>query len=210
MSHCNELEKDLEDATEETQQLKEEVKKIREQEGYGDRRNRYVRVIQEKDDELNQVQAELLDLTKQYNMLREELEALMSEKIDAETSCRVAKDKHKLLERQIEQLKEHSKNQLASSREREQKLRDQITELGEYYEEQTSSLMKSDSLGGSLLDNDVTIIENDPVIKIPKDTQNDYKNFRAHSLKQQIKRSKRSKSTDSYSRRSTSAESNVS
>jgi len=227
MRHCATLEKDLEAATEETEQLKKKMKQQFqegtgeykrtvpkaniEQEGFGDRRNRYVRIIQEKDDELKKLQAEYLDLTKQYNMLREEMEALMSEKIDAETTCRLTEDKHSLLERQMEQLKEHSKNQLASSREREQKLRDQIKELAEYYQEQTSSLMKHEMLGGALLENDVTIIENDPVIKIPNDTQNNYKNYtKQHSLKQQIKRSKRSRSTDSYSRRSTSVESNVS
>jgi len=241
MRHCETLEKDLEAQTEEAEQFKNEVKELQkvtseykrsvpkgqiEQELYGSsdhhRRDRYLRVIQEKDEALKKVQAEFLELTEQHNKLQEELEALMSEKIDAETASRRVKNEYSLLERQMEKLKEHSQNQLASSREREQKLRDQIKELSEYYQEQMnkqeqqlSSGMKHQSLAGAIIENDVTIIENDPVIKIPKDTpQNTYKNLEKHSLKQQIKRSKRiqqrSKSTDSHLRRSSSIESNMS
>ena len=68
-----------------------------------DRRNRYTRIIQEKDKELKKVQVDYLDLTKEHNVLREELETITSEKIDAETATRLAEDRHSLMERQVPQ-----------------------------------------------------------------------------------------------------------
>eukprot|EP00493_Phyllostaurus_siculus_P022684 UN23018 len=139
MRHCAALEKDLERQTEQfKQELQHQKDKSKNMEQSTDkmdrdRRNRYTRIIQEKDKELKKVQVDYLDLTKEHNVLREELETITSEKIDAETATRLAEDRHSLMERQIEQMKEHSKNQLAASKEREQKLREQIKELSEYY-----------------------------------------------------------------------------
>jgi len=180
MRHCAALEKDLERQTEQfKQELQHQKDKSKNMEQSTDkmdrnRRNRYTRIIQEKDKELKKVQVDYLDLTKEHNVLREELETITSEKIDAETATRLAEDRHSLMERQIEQMKEHSKNQLAASKEREQKLREQIKDLSEYYTRRPS-----------MFNHDSQDMDHNFVIKISNETQNSHQN----NLKRQIRQS---------------------